>query len=261
MPRHNEHWPAGDKRGGQFMPKAGGPAEPTTPKQRRPKAPARPKPETRTSDVRAAGATWEAIRPKLAAATVDQLTDAFRSLSALPAGAGRDRALVELDAELARREGSVDIQDDPHSRQIDDLVAGGWEFHQAYAEVHHLDPARLDQEARLQLVEAERRPGERRRDTLRRMYAEHVYLSWLQAERDTRGSLLNEAGKAKGIDPTTLWSGPTARARKYASDELKGWWESHGGRTPFVVWSAPFSGDRAGAQAAKLAGSGKDFGV
>jgi hypothetical protein len=140
-------------------------------------------------------------------------------------------------------------------------MARGWSYTDAYAEVHHLDPAKLSQQQRLATVEAARRKGERRADTIRRMYQEWLYVSWLQAETATRGNLLSKAGRAKGIDPPMLWLGPAARARKYASPELKQWWETHGGRTTFTQWSAQFTGDRRRAQAAQLAGSGRDYGI
>lgn len=205
----------------------------------------------------------EQVRAQLRAATLDQLLDGFAAISRQPAGAGRDQSLQELDAELARREGTaaLTVTDDHRSRQLDDLVARGWSYTDAYAEVHHLDAAQLDREARMQLVDAERRPGERRDATIRRMYAETVYLQWLQAEDATRGNLLNKAGRAKGIDPTTLWSGPAARARKYASPELLEWWEANGGRVNSAQYRAQFTGDRAGAQAARQAGAGRDRGV
>ncbi len=205
----------------------------------------------------------ETVRTRLRSATVDQLADAFSAISRQPAGEARDLALAELDAELARREGVDELQvhDDPHSRQLDQLLDAGWSYLEAYAEVHHLDPGQLDRQAAQQLVDVARRPGERRRDTVRRLYAEQVYLQWLQAEDDTRGHLLSPAGKAKGIDPVTLWSGPAARARKYASPELKEWWESHGGRRTMTEFATQYGGDRRAAQSARLAGSGKDYGV
>lgn len=258
------HWPPGSgKRGGQFMPRdADADAAQVEPpsrgptRGRRPTQPARPEP--------APAAGWASVRERLSAATVDQLTDAFAEISRGQAGPAMDRALAELDAELARREGtsSLTVRDDPHSRQIDELLGRGWSYTQAYAEVHHLDPAKLDREERLALVDANRRKGERRRDTLRRMFAEHVYVQWLDAEQQTRGNLLSPAGRAAGVDPVSLWSGTAARARKYASEELKRWWEEHGGRHPFAVWSAEYTGDGTRARREHAGrGAGRDFGV
>ena len=55
-----------------------------------------------------------------------------------------------------------------------------------------------------------------------------IEAKYLAAEHATRGDLLNKAGKAAHVDPRTLFYGPSARARKYASEELSGWFDTHG---------------------------------
>ncbi len=54
-----------------------------------------------------------------------------------------------------------------------------------------------------------------------------IHSQWLCAEADCRGVLLNKAGVDGGIDPVSLFSGPEARAMKYASEELRNWWLGH----------------------------------
>jgi hypothetical protein len=213
------------------------------------------------------------LTERLSSASVDELTEAFHQISAKPHSPGRDRALEELDAELARREGvdELRVDDDLKARQMDDLLGRGRSYLDAYAEVNGRDPADLEREERLQLVDAERRPGESRDKTIRRMYAEHVYLASMQAEDDTNGNLLSAAGRAENarrarqgkplITAASLWSGPSARARKYASDELKEWWETHGGRRNLTEYRAQFTGDRKAAESARMAGQGRDYGV
>lgn len=273
-----DRWPPGDKQGGRFRPRTGGAPDPV---KARPKQAARPSTRSQPSPPPAPSVTpgpglsqrWEQVRKQLRALPLEKLADTWRDVTLMPAGPGRDRALAELDAELARRDGkaTLTVEDTPHSRQIDDLLARGWSYTDAYAEVHHLDPDKLRAEEREQVIRANRRPGERRVQTLRRMYAEHVYLQYLDAEEATRGNMFSPAGRARdqalrakggaGLDPASLWSGPTARARRYASEELKRWWEEHGGRQPFTVWSAAWAGDRKTVQAHRQRGAGKDFGL
>lgn len=50
----------------------------------------------------------------------------------------------------------------------------------------------------------------------------------IDAEAATNGYMLSKAGKAAGIDPWTLFGGSEAAARKYASPELKQYWDTHG---------------------------------
>lgn len=267
----NRHWPAGTPGRGRFAPKDA--AAPATAKKATKKAAAKRRAPVRNPEQSSSAGEWSRVRGRLATATVDELADAFRAISTGRGGPARDRALAELDAELARREGVAEltVQDDHQSRQLDDLLARGWSYLDAYAEVHHLDVAQLQREERMALVDAERRPGERRDATIRRMYAESVYLAWAQAEADTNGQLLSKAAQQENarrsrqgkplITAASLWSGQAARARKYASDELKEWWESHGGRRTLTEYRAQFTGDRAAAERARMSGQGRDYGV
>lgn len=50
------------------------------------------------------------------------------------------------------------------------------------------------------------------------------------AQDETGGALLNARGRAAHIDPWSLFIGPWARARAYASRELLDWWDLHPGR-------------------------------
>ena len=58
-----------------------------------------------------------------------------------------------------------------------------------------------------------------------RLHAEAQYLA---AEAATRGHLLSPHGTGKGIDPRSLWAGRERAARRYASPELRAWWDQHG---------------------------------
>lgn len=77
------------------------------------------------------------------------------------------------------------------------------------------------------------RKEERKRQARHRLFArqmerqEHIEYAYLQAEQDTRGHLLNKAGRAQDIDPRSLFTGSESRARRYASEELLNHWETH----------------------------------
>lgn len=57
------------------------------------------------------------------------------------------------------------------------------------------------------------------------------------AERETNGALLNDRGRAAGIDPYSLFIGPDVRARAYASEELLEHWERRR-RVTFAAFEA-----------------------
>jgi hypothetical protein len=71
------------------------------------------------------------------------------------------------------------------------------------------------------------RAGDRRRRATSD-YQDEVYRQWLGAENGIQGSvMLNKAGQRAGISERSLFTGPQSRVNRYASDELKEWFESH----------------------------------
>lgn len=65
-------------------------------------------------------------------------------------------------------------------------------------------------------------------EQLRSDYDDYVHVEWLKAEEQCNGVMLNNTGKLAGISPQSLWQGTIARARKYASEELKYYWQRNG---------------------------------
>lgn len=127
---------------------------------------------------------------------------------------------TERFTEGTRLDDGLDLS--PEQLQVDDLVARGIDYIDAVTEVY----------GKIDLVD--RRPGERQVEAIRRVYREWVALSYLAAEQATNGHMVNPAGRdrrVKGkpdpISPRSLFSGPTARAGKYASPELLEFWETH----------------------------------
>ncbi|MDB4872808.1 MAG: hypothetical protein JWL97_3812 [Gemmatimonadales bacterium] len=83
-------------------------------------------------------------------------------------------------------------------------------------------------------ADAKRSAAERRKAKAAREREEHylaVHNAHEQAENETRGHMLSPAGRAAGVHPRTLFTGPRARADKYASEELRNWWDEHGRMT------------------------------
>ncbi|GAA2618804.1 hypothetical protein SMC26_40355 [Actinomadura fulvescens] len=179
-----------------------------------------------------------------------------------------------LMAELERRDqadqagdsfGTLDDEPTDDERRVAELVDQGWEWRDAYAEVHNLDPNELDRQERAAAVDAQRGEGETRDQAVRRLYDEWLHAQYLAAEDATRGYLLNKQGEAAGIDPISLFSGPASRARKYASEELKRWWAEDGNqRMTFAEFKADTLGresDRRAAQRTREGGTGREYGL
>lgn len=59
----------------------------------------------------------------------------------------------------------------------------------------------------------------------RNEYDRVLYAAYDRAAEATRGALLNEDARKAGIDSLSLFMGPEARARRWASPELLEHWE------------------------------------
>jgi len=90
---------------------------------------------------------------------------------------------------------------------------------QALAEMQRRDQAQERREA----IEERRRARYTARRHARTAEVERL---WADAERETRGNMLNRRGREAGINERTLFTGPESRARKYASEELLNHWET-----------------------------------
>jgi hypothetical protein len=93
------------------------------------------------------------------------------------------------------------------------------------------------------------------RETVRDMYREHVYGQYMAAEDELRGVLLSRKAVSDGIDPISLFSGPSHVAYARASEELKRWWGENG-RTTLAEYEEQVTGQRsvAGERARKSRG-------
>ncbi|MCK9917227.1 MULTISPECIES: hypothetical protein [Microbacterium] len=71
-----------------------------------------------------------------------------------------------------------------------------------------------------------------------------LYAAYDAAEEACRGALLNAEGRARNIDALSLFMGNTARAHRYASEELREWWETHP-RVTFAMFERQWADQRA----------------
>jgi len=129
----------------------------------------------------------------------------------------------ETDAERGRRE-REDAQYAEMARLVEE-EGYGWE--QAAAEVQGRSIESIRREAYL----AEHRSASDRRsftEVAREQYKLYVARAYEQAEDATRGYLITNEARARGVDPESLFSGPRARAERWASEELKRWWDEYG---------------------------------
>ncbi|WP_222936404.1 phage minor capsid protein [Streptomonospora sp. PA3] len=65
----------------------------------------------------------------------------------------------------------------------------------------------------------------------REQYRLYIERRYVEAETELRGVMVNAAGERAGINYMSLFSGPRSRVEKYASEELKNWFDQHGRMT------------------------------
>jgi hypothetical protein len=101
------------------------------------------------------------------------------------------------------------------------------------------------------LTNPARRPARRLtpEQACREEYDAFVRDSYVSAENDCRGVMLNRDGIASGIDPCSLFCGPASRVRKYASEELRTWFDRNG-RITFGEWKYNWFGRQSDRKAA-----------
>lgn len=62
---------------------------------------------------------------------------------------------------------------------------------------------------------------------MRLAYERYLEYAYTRSLEETGGVLVNAAGRQKKINGLDLFTGPSARAYKYASEELIEWWQVH----------------------------------
>lgn len=83
-----------------------------------------------------------------------------------------------------------------------------------------------------EMTRRDRRDAQTARDKARWAAVYQQWYLWahsqfIAAEDECRGNLVNKAGRADDIDPWELWTGSSAHARRYASEELLDFWEAN----------------------------------
>lgn len=86
------------------------------------------------------------------------------------------------------------------------------------------------------------------RKEIREMYTEYIYAQLLAAEDATNGYLFRRSFDASGVDPISLFTGPSHVAYARASEELKRWWAEHP-RTTLAEYTEMVTGQSSDAAA------------
>lgn len=171
-----------------------------------------------------------------------------------------DYSVARISAAMEAWEADRRVQDEEdqafaeRSARVDQLVADGVPEMEAWAQVHGVSYEQLERDLRA----GDRMAGETRDQMARRHYDLWVHSQYLQAVADTKGYLLNPAGVAAVADEKSLFSGRRDQARKFASEELRRWFDANGWMN-FTEFKAQMLGRERDQRAAKAGRGARDF--
>jgi hypothetical protein len=159
-------------------------------------------------------------------------------------------------ADRERRQRAKEEREERQYTELERLIEAGMPEEEAIAQALGIS---VDRQRRDRVIRGLREAGYTGRsldDLARQSYRDHIASAYVEAETFARGHMLTAEGERRGIDPISLFSGTEARARRYASPELREWWDDHG-RPTFAEWRAGLLGD--GGALRDLRGARGDF--
>lgn len=162
------------------------------------------------------------------------------------------------ERDRARREQEREQRQAAQMAEYERLVSDGMDEEQAWAQASGTTVEALRRADAIRRLRENGYTGRGFEELARAAYRDHVYEQYLAAEDATRGHMLTPQGQAAGIDPQELFTGPASRARKWASDELKAWWDSNG-RMTFDEYAGWLLDDVGGARGAGFRTGGEDW--
>lgn len=159
----------------------------------------------------------------------------------------------------ARREEARRVRDEERLAAYEAALDAGMDEEQAVEEIYGIPLERQRRQRAMSILNSSGYKGSFDK-IVRESFRERVYERYMQAEDDTRGSLLNKRAlqinaraavrNGRTIDPLDLFTGPERVARAHASEELLAWWDANG-RPTLEEWTAELLGDNYAARNAR----------
>lgn len=140
----------------------------------------------------------------------------------------RDRVTQTMKATLERKRREREVRNHARDSEYDRRVAAGHDPEAAYADVYGVSVHKQRTANAIASLRSNGHKGAGFHDLSRHAFAQELDRHYFAAEDATKGALLNNDGRARGVDPRQLFRGNEATARRYASEELKQWWDDHG---------------------------------
>lgn len=136
----------------------------------------------------------------------------------------RQAATDKAAAKQAKKDAAEQAKDDAFNAAVE----AGQDPESAYEDAYGVSIEQQRRDGAIASLRSNGYAGSNFDQLSREAYKDQARIAYDQAEAETNGFMLNSAGKAAGINPRDLFTGTEATARKYASDELLGFWQKRG---------------------------------
>lgn len=135
-----------------------------------------------------------------------------------------------------QRQAKADAAERAKAAEYERLLSAGVDEREAVAEAYGVSVEKQKRQAALDYLHRNSYLGSFQK-AARAAYEADLQHAYIAAEDATNGHMLTREAEGKGIDPASLFKGGEARARKYASPELREWWDENG-RPSFEEFTA-----------------------
>lgn len=140
-----------------------------------------------------------------------------------------DRREKRRAQDRARREEARAHEEERRAAAYEEAIAAGVDDEQAVADIYGVPVSKQRRQRAMDELRANGYHGRGFEEMARASFRDHVYAEILRAEDsdEVGGYMVSREGMNAGIDGRSLFTGSEARAYRWASDELKEWWETH----------------------------------
>lgn len=143
--------------------------------------------------------------------------------------AEEQRRLAANAAAQARRAAQREAKEAAQMARYDEMLAAGVDDETAVSEAFGISVERQRRMNAISYLRGLGYQGDSLDVLVKSWHRDEAYQAWLAAEDATNGQLLAPRYReALTVDPRSLWGMNEASALKYASDELKEWWDING---------------------------------
>ena len=153
-----------------------------------------------------------------------------------------DRRDLARDTKRERDRAAREARDEQRAADIEHLIDQGLDEAEAVSQVTGVSVERVRRADAITALRGQGYRGQGFDELSRDAWKDWAYSRYDEAEAATNGYMLNAAGRAAGFTEAALFTAPEAQVRKYASPEMREWFDTHG-RVDLAEFRAQLLGD------------------